>query len=112
MLQPLPGEMGTPLEPKYRVTMLGKRAQPAADTNAVAALEEAASAARLFGQVEAAVAGTSSGDTLQDGLEPGKQPLVSHALRPYFTLTANHNPCPLQASSLFTCPLTVWMVPA
>ena len=54
--------------------MLGKRARPAADADPVAELEEAASAARLFGQVEAAVAGTSSRDALQNGLEPGEQP--------------------------------------
>lgn len=77
-LQPLPGETVTPLEPKYRVTMLGRRPEACADAGAVAALEEAAAAARLFGQVEAAVAGTSRQCTAENGPEPGKQPTYTY----------------------------------
>lgn len=73
-MQPLPGETVTPLEPKYRVTMLGRRPEACADAGAVAALEEAAAAARLFGQVEAAVAGTSRRCAVENGPEPGEQP--------------------------------------
>lgn len=72
--QPLPGDTVTPLEPKYRVFMLGRRGQVAEPQDAAAALEEAACAARLFGQVEAAAAGTSCGDALDNGHDAGRHP--------------------------------------
>lgn len=73
-MQPLPGETETPLEPKYRVTKLGRRLEPSAEAGTGAALEQAAAAARLFGQVELAVAGTSRQCVVENGPEPGEQP--------------------------------------
>lgn len=58
-----------PLEPKYKVQYLDKPPRPVNGISAQSELEEAAAAARLFGQVEACVAGTSgrTADAAADG---------------------------------------------